>query len=74
MQRSGYVYWRGQEVFVSEVLWGERVGFEAVEDGVYQVWFGTLALGRFDERRGRIEPMPRRRGNGTVLRDLAVTV
>ena len=74
VQRSGYVYWRGQEVFVSEVLWGERVGFEAVEDGVYQVWFGTLALGRFDERRGRIEPIPRRRRNGTDLRDLAVTV
>ena len=64
VHQSGYVYWQGREVFVSEVLWGERVGFEAVEDGVYQVWFGSLALGRFDERKGRIAPFPHRRGNG----------
>ena len=64
MHQSGYLYWGGREVFVSETLWGERLGLEAIDEGVWQVWFGPVALGRLDERRGKFAPFPRRRGNG----------
>ncbi len=55
---SGQLYWRGQALFVSEVLGGERVGLKAIDDGVYRLWFGSLELGMFDERRGKIAPCP----------------
>ncbi len=60
----GEIYWRGERIFVSEALTGEAVGLEAIEEGLYRVWFAALELGRFDERRGKIAPLPRRRGNG----------
>ena len=37
---------------------------EAIADGEYRVWFGPLALGRLDARRGKFAPFPLRRGNG----------
>lgn len=61
---SGYLYWGGREVFVSETLCGERVGLEAIADNKYHVWFGPLALGCLDGRHGKFAPFPLRRGNG----------
>jgi len=36
-------------------LAGEYVGLEEVDDGLWEVYFGPLKLGRMDERRLRIE-------------------
>ncbi len=62
--KRGEIYWRGARIFVSEVLHGELLGLEAIDDGVYRVWFCSLQLGTFDERRGRLAPLSRRRDNG----------
>ena len=62
--QRGEIYWRGARIFVSEVLHGELLGLEAIDDGVYRVWFCALQLGTFDERRGGLAPLPRRRGSG----------
>ena len=62
--KRGEIYWRGARIFVSEVLQGEALGLEAIEDAVYRVWFSTLELGTFDERRSRLAPLSRRRDNG----------
>jgi transposase InsO family protein len=53
---NGCVKWRGRYVYLTEVLTGEDVGWEEVEDGVWAVSFGPLLLGRFDERRQRFVP------------------
>ena len=62
--KRGEMYWRGRRIFVSEVLGGEPVGLEAIDDGIYRVWFSTLELGRFDVRENRVAPLPPRGGNG----------
>ena len=64
VHKSGSLDWRGREVFLSKVLWGEQVGLEPIDDGVFHVWFGPLALGRLDGRRAKFAPFPLRRGNG----------
>jgi transposase InsO family protein len=46
---GGCVAWRGAPVFISETLSGEWVGLEEVEDGVWTLYFATVALARFDE-------------------------
>ncbi len=56
VSKAGCVSWR-QPLFVSEVLAGEDVSFEEVDDGIWTVTFATIVLGRFDERRHRIEPI-----------------
>lgn len=47
---NGVVYQGGHRVYVGGVLKGEYVGLEEVADGVWDVFFGPLRLGSFDER------------------------
>ena len=47
---NGVVYWRNKMVYVSQLLDQETVGLEEVEDGVWQVYFGPVMLGKFNER------------------------
>lgn len=42
---SGSIRWRGRELFVSEVLNGERVGIFEIADDEYEVRFGAILLG-----------------------------
>jgi len=44
--RGGRLMFRGSNYFVSEALHGERVGFVEVEEECFEVYFGTLLLGR----------------------------
>lgn len=53
----GTISWRDHPVFLSEALVGEPVGFEEVDDGLWTVYFATVAVGRFDERQRRIQPI-----------------
>jgi hypothetical protein len=50
VSRNGGVRWYDAWVNVSHVLAEEYVGFEEVDAGVWDVAFGPLVLGRFDER------------------------
>lgn len=49
VQQHGDVHWRYGRFFLGEVLSGETVGFEEVEDG-WRVWFGPLPLAYLDAR------------------------
>lgn len=46
---SGVIYWRSMTIYVGHLLQGERVGIQAVGDGVWMVHFGPVRLGQFDE-------------------------
>jgi transposase InsO family protein len=51
---GGEIKWQGRYLFLSEALGGERVGLEEYEDGLWAVYFGSLRLGRFDERERKL--------------------
>lgn len=53
---AGGISWYSRALSVSTVLIGEDVGLEPIDDGIWDVHFGPLRLGRFDERRHRIQP------------------
>lgn len=40
---------------MSHVLAGESVGFEAIDDGEWDLYFGPMKLGRFHEPPRRVE-------------------
>jgi putative transposase len=46
----GDIKWQGRRLFVSEALAGEYLGFEEVDDGVWDIWFCATRLGRLDQR------------------------
>ncbi len=60
---NGGIRWNNQWVNVSVCCAGENVGLEEIDDGVWNVYFGPLKLGRLHERYMRIED-----ANGKLLR------
>ena len=52
---NGGMRWNRDWVNVSTVCVGEYVGLEEIDDGIWNVYFGPLMLGRFIERYMRIE-------------------
>lgn len=53
---NGCMKWRNHTISVSDVLVGEHVGLEEIDEGVCAVYFGPVRLGTVDERIGRIQP------------------
>lgn len=52
---NGGIRWRHQWVNVTTAIIGEYVGLEEVDDGLWDVYFGPLKIGRLLERHMRIE-------------------
>jgi transposase InsO family protein len=47
----GDISWHGRRLFVSEALADVPIALEAVDEAIYTLWLGTVAVARFDERR-----------------------
>jgi transposase InsO family protein len=58
VRRKGYFRWHKQDVFLSEVLWGERVGLLPVDDRWFTIYFAQFPLARFDSQKLRVLPLP----------------
>jgi transposase InsO family protein len=54
---SGSIGWVGRKWYVAGVLAGETIGLYPVDDGVWRVHVGPLALGTLDARNKRIDPI-----------------
>ncbi len=52
---NGGIRWKHNWVNVTTALIGEYVGLEEVDEGLWDVYFGPLKLGRFIERHLMIE-------------------
>src|ERR1051326_7553714 len=57
VKHQGQFRWKKQEVFLSEVLWGEPVGLLAEDDRWYTVYFARFPIARFDSRQLRVLPL-----------------
>ncbi len=54
VRRNGMIKWQGSDLFLSEVLAGESVGLEEVDDGIWSLHFSAQLLARFDERNRKL--------------------
>lgn len=50
VHHNGVIHHQRHRVYVSSLLRKERVGLEEVADGVWEVYYGPLQLGRFNMR------------------------
>ncbi len=57
VRHKGQFRWKQHEVFVSEVLWGERVGLLPVDDRWYTVYFAQFPIARFDSQHAFLLPL-----------------
>lgn len=54
VRTAGAMKWQGDVVQISTALAGQEIGLEPVEEGLWAVYFETLRLGIFDERKLRV--------------------
>jgi putative transposase len=57
VRTHGHFRWNNRDVFLSEVLWGERVGFLPQDDRWFTIYFAQLPLARFDSQKLRVTPL-----------------
>ena len=55
---TGHAWWRGRALYLTEVLRGQPVAFEEVDDGIWMLHFSAVRLARFDERSRRLTAVP----------------
>lgn len=53
VRANGEIKWKGELVFLSEILSGEPVGLRPAEGGRYDIWYGPIRLAGIDHR-GRL--------------------
>src|SRR5271157_2751129 len=66
VKSHGHFRWKKHDVFLSEVLWGERVGLLPVDDDCFTVYFAHLPLALFDTRSRKTYPLPKGGGVQTT--------
>jgi hypothetical protein len=62
VHHQGQIRWKKHEVFLSEVLWAERVGLLPLDERWFTIYFGPFAIARFDTYKLRIMPLPKEEG------------
>jgi transposase InsO family protein len=62
IKSHGHFRWKQHDVFLSEVLWGERIGLLPEADDYFTVYFANQPLARFDGYTRRVLPLPKRSG------------
>ena len=50
VRSQGDIKWRGKLRFLSDTLFGERVGLEQTDDGIWTIYFSGIELASYDER------------------------
>jgi transposase InsO family protein len=55
VQKHGEFNWKHNHVFLSEVLYGERVGMLPIDARYYRVYFATVPIARFDTHQLQVE-------------------
>jgi putative transposase len=69
VRQTGEIRWRGEPIFISEVLAGEPIGLDQVADAVWHLHFGPVSLGTIDPA-GRFQRKDDRSRRRVALRSL----
>jgi transposase InsO family protein len=57
VKSHGVFRWKKHDVFLSEVLWGERIGLLPRDERWFTIYFANTALAEFDSQQGKIVPL-----------------
>ena len=54
VKHQGVFRWKKHDVFLSEVLWAERIGLLPLDDRWFTIYFAQLPIASFDSRELRV--------------------
>jgi hypothetical protein len=69
VRAKGEIKWRGELVFISEVLAGEAIGCDESDDGICTLRYGPIVLGHIDSRSRLVRCAPASHGLRTTRPD-----
>src|SRR5271169_5418220 len=70
---TGYFSWKHENVFLSEVLQGERIGLLPLDDRYFTIYFAQSPIARFDRYRLRVVPLPKQHhGRGPEAKEFVM--
>jgi len=67
VRQAGEILWRGERLFINQVLAGESVGLEEHDSGTWTVHFGPVLLGSINHA-GQFQRPAQPRGRRGALR------
>ena len=56
MRHNGEIKWRGERLYVSEVLAKEPIGLKRIDEDLWEVRYSFHLLGVLDQRTKKIKP------------------
>jgi transposase InsO family protein len=59
VRHHGHFRWKQNDVFLSEVFWGESVGLLPEDERWFTIYFAQLPLARFDSHKLQVIPWPK---------------
>ena len=62
VRRHGHFRWKHHDVFLSEVLWSERIGLLPVDERWFTIYFAQYPIARFDSLELKVRPLSMSRG------------
>ena len=57
VKSQGMFRWKKHDVFLSEVLWGERIGLLPIDERWFTIYFAQLPLAQFDSQHAKVVPL-----------------
>ena len=57
VKSHGCFRWKKNDIFLTEVLWGEPIGLLPIGHGLFNIYFAQLPLTGFDACRGKLVPL-----------------
>jgi putative transposase len=57
VHEHGQFHWKYRDVFLSKVLWGERIGLLSVDDRFFTIYCAAFPIARFDSHRFVVLPL-----------------
>jgi transposase InsO family protein len=62
VRHHGNFRWKKDDIFLSEVFWGERIGLLPEDDRWFTIYFAEIPLARFDSKNLRVMPLQKKDG------------
>lgn len=55
VDKTGKIAWKGQDLFLTEALRKQWLGFEAIDNGIWKIRLAKIQIGVFDEKRHEMQ-------------------
>jgi hypothetical protein len=62
VRHHGNFRWKKDDIFLSEVFWGERIGLLPEDDRWFTIYFAEIPVARFDSKKLCVMPLQKTQG------------